>query len=226
MKNIKAWAAKLDALASADKSAPGAESLPPDVKVLMLKLAGADIFPDPNSRTWFGKLKGVLKVFAGDKPVGALVSYVSVYDKPRRPGLVDDVRDNYRYAGLRVGGRGAGTGCLILTLAIPDEKQKDIRIDVPLAEGQATEIYLYKEDPGLGNLEKPDAKITLPGPWSLFRQIACDNGEAEHDEKTGQWKVLTTTPDGKMYLWVYLKVQEQTLPLKTDWPQIDQWPTP
>lgn len=99
-------------------------------------------------------------------------------------------------------------------------------MDLPLLEGQVTEIYLYKEDPGLGNLDKPDAKITLPGYWSVVRNIACESGEAERDEKSGQWRVLTTTPDGKMYLWLNLKFLEQDVPLKTDWPRVDQWPTP
>jgi hypothetical protein len=225
MKNVRAWAGKLDALAASDKNAAGAESLPGEIKGLMLKLAGADIFPDPGSRAWFTKLKGVLKVVSNDKPLGALVSYATQYDKPRRPGLVDDVRDNYRYAGLRVGGMVRG-GVFNLTIPIPEDKQKDIRIDVPLVEGQSTEIYLYKEDPGLGNLDKPDAKIVLPGPWSLLREVACESGEAERDEKTGQWKVLTTTQDGKMYLWVNLKFIDQDLPLKTEWPRADQWPTP
>jgi hypothetical protein len=226
VKKLKGASDKLDALASADKSAAGTDKLPPEIKSLMLKLAGADIFPDPASRAWFTKLKGVLKVLGTDKQAGALVSYSTTSDKPKRPGLVDDVRDNYRYAGLWVGGMVRGD-VFNLTLEIPAAKQAALRVDVPLMEGQTTEIYLYKESPDVaGNIGKPDAKIVLPGPWSLVRQICCEDGEAERDEKTGQWRVLTTTTDKKMYLWVNLKFVDQDLPLKSDWPRADQWPTP
>jgi hypothetical protein len=224
LKKIKGWADKLDGLAAADKSAAGVESVPKELQPSMRTLAGADIFPDPNSGIWFGKLKSVLKAMSGDKPLGALVSHSPTADKPHRVGLVDDVRDNYKYACLRVGGMVRG-GAFNLTLPIPPERQKDIRIDLPLAEGQVTEICLYKDSPDVaGNLANPDAKIVLPGPWSLVREIACGGDDVQRDEKSKLWRVLTTTGDGKMYLWMTLDFQEQDVPLLSDWPRVEQWP--
>jgi hypothetical protein len=108
---------------------------------------------------------------------------------------------------------------------IPDARLADLRIDLPLADAQNTEVYLYKDDPGLGGMDQPAAKILIPGHWSLLRQMTIESGEAQRDEKTGQWKVLLTTSDGKMYLWLTLKF-EQDLPLPSDWPRAEQWPTP
>jgi hypothetical protein len=225
LKKIKGWADKLDSMPTGDKGTPGVESLPKELQGLMRTLAGADVFPDPNSGIWFDKLKGVLKVMGGDKPMGAIVSHSQTLEKPHRVGLVDDVRDNYKYACLRVGGVVRG-GPFNLNLPMPADR-KDIRIDVPLAEGQVTEICLYQNSPDIaGNLDKPDAKIVLPGPWSLVRQIACGSDEVQRDETTKHWRVLTTTGDGKMYLWVDLDFQDQEPPLLSKWPRFDQWPTP
>jgi GTP-binding protein EngB required for normal cell division len=224
VKKIKGWADKLDALAGSDRSSASAESLPVELKTLMLRLAGADIFPDPLSRQWFGKLRNVARIMGQDKPLGVLVNYPTEYDRPRRVGLVDDVRDNYRYAALRVGGLARGPVFSLLN-PIDEARQKDLRIDLPLADGQTSEVYLYKQDPGLGGMDAPDAKIVLPGNWSLLRQMVIESGEAQRDEKTGLWKVLLTTPDGKMYLWLTLRF-DQELPLPSEWPRVEQWPTP
>lgn len=221
---IKGWADKLEALAGNNRSAAAAESLAPEIKTLMLRLAGADIFPDPLSRQWFSRLRAVVNVVGQDKPLGVMINYPVEYDRPRKPGLVDDVRDNFRYAALRVGGLARGPVFSLIN-PIEEAKLKELRIELPLPDGQPSEVYLYKQDPGLGGMNQPDAKIVLPGNWSFLRQMLIESGEAQRDEKTGQWKVLLTTTDGSMYLWLTLTF-DQELPLPSEWPRVEQWPVP
>jgi hypothetical protein len=221
MRKIKEWSDKLDPMANADKAANPADTLPPELRDLVRRLAGRDMFPD-QQKDWFRKLKAVLRVMAGDKPLQIQVSCPQV-DDPGPTGT-EDVRFGYKYAALRVGGLFRGDA-FNLTIAVDPQRQKDIHVDVPLADGQTTEICLYVNIPDAGKLDKYDARILLPGPWSLVRKITCDSEHAKRDEKTGEWRVLTLTEDGKRYLWVNLKF-DQDLPLVSDWPHADQWPNP
>ncbi len=227
VKAARGWAERLEGVSVSDKGVPGADTLAPELRALMLRLAGADIFRDPAARQWFTRIARVARIMGRERATGVFVGHATEAARPRRTGMGDDLRDLYRYAALRVGGRPRGP-VFNLNLPIAEENQKELRVDLPLPANEETEIFLYKELPVGAAAERPDLKIPLPGRWSVMRPMLVDSGETRRAEKTDIWRVLITAPDPTRagvsnYLWLTLRFEDD-VPLQSDWPRADQWP--
>lgn len=222
MRKICGNVEKLSAMASPDQSVPGVDTLGEGLRRLMTRLSGAELL-SPSERQWFAKVNKLVQVFGQDRAAMAFISYWADAEPPKVAGMTKDATQNYRYAALHVGGQPRGKVFSLLN-APSEQALKLLHVDVPGGVvDQPVEIFLWEQPQG-DVPAPPDARVVLPGPWSVLRPMVTAWGETKYDQKTRDWRVLAPVQDKPgVYLWVRVHFEEDKL-APTDWPSAEQWP--
>jgi hypothetical protein len=221
----RAAAVKLEGsgAAAGDQPAPNRNAdLDDELRPLLQDLSGTNLVArSRETQVWFGKLKTMLGPLADGKPVRITKVTVAVdgLATPRKGGAGSDAGGSFTYGALFVGGQRRGTA-FRLDSPTPDDKAREMTSEYPADFGRQVEIRLYKKDPGVGDLDKPDGRIVLPSQWGIVGE-ALRNADDTGTGKAG-WRVLLTGQGG-YYLWVDATLDPE-LPPKDSWPSAAGWP--